>query len=814
MKRIAFIALFSLACMVSGFSQEARIRKADWHFGRLEYSQALKIYEHIAQKHDSIAHVLERLADCYRLTNQPVAAEIWYKKALDRGAKNPQLCYNYHLVLKNNKKYAEADAWHKEYLALKGAETIVGQDPYTLIAKLKADSARILIAPVEINTQYTEFGAAYYGDQMVFSSSRVKTEALKSKYAWNDEPFLDLYLANRNNDDSLTRITDFSPELNSPFHEGPVVFSSDLKTIYFTRNNYLVRGKDENRVNRLKIYTSSLENGKWKQQAELPFNSADFSCGHPALAADNRTLIFSSDMPGGFGNTDLYVTEFNGGSWSTPRNLGGVVNSEGNEMFPFIHPDGTLFFSSTGHLGLGGLDIFYSLPDENGNYTSPVNVGYPLNSSLDDFAFVLGNDKIKGYLSSNRTDFQDDIFRFVIMPKPPLAIKDSLTTFKNARFIKIPPMKNDLVGDCKLIYISEFAPKSTSGGEVITGADSSILIYTPTTDFFGIDTIPYTICDTISRFRGCSKSLIIINVLNRNFVVKGTVTDKFTKELLPDARVLLKKVSTGDTTEFFTASDGKYLFNLEENTDYELWFSKEYYYPFTATITTRNMTSDTIVQDAPLEMMPYLLECKVVYKGSEMPVPDVDVRLFTTEAIKMGEAKTDTAGMCSFGLEARSSYYVYFQNDSFFNKTVSVTTQDKKPGTIRVKEVIELEPKQLGLAFSLNIYFDLSKWNIRPDAKKELDEKLLTFLNNNPSIKIELSAHTDSRGSAESNETLSQKRAESAVNYLISQGIDPNRLVAKGYGEYRLVNGCKDGVRCTEKQHQENRRVEITVLEY
>lgn len=274
------------------------------------------------------------------------------------------------------------------------------------------------IKNIEVNTKYSDFGATFYGYyKLIYTSAKRGLGNNSAIWKDNNQPFLDLYLADINPSGEISNSKRLSEIINSKFHEGTVAFSKDLKTIYFTRDNYFNNKKlkdKENYVN-LGIYVSRLDkNGNWSNLASLPFNHKDYSSGHPSLSPDGKRLYFSSDMPGGNGKTDLYYVEIKSdGNVGFPINLGPKINSKGHDKFPFISDDNTLYFSSDGRKGLGKLDI-YKINLNDANQLEPIALEAPINSISDDFAFVIDFNNNKGYFSSNRDGGKgdDDIYYF------------------------------------------------------------------------------------------------------------------------------------------------------------------------------------------------------------------------------------------------------------------------------------------------------------------------------------------------------------------------------------------------------------------
>ena len=275
---------------------------------------------------------------------------------------------------------------------------------------------QILLKNLKINTKYSEFGPVFNGDGTVVFASAADTGVFKTrKYKWNNQPFLDLYEAStQGNGYDLGGIKKLSKEVNTKQHEASVAFSPDGRTMYFTRNNdQRKKRKKKKNINHLKIFAAQWIEGKWGSPKEVSFNSENYSTGHPALTPDGKQLYFVSDMPGGYGHTDIYVVDIGeNGGFSEPRNLGPEINSNRKEMFPFVSED-KIYFSSDRKSGLGGLDIYQS-SIVNGSLENPVNLGKPYNSIRDDFSFALKSGENEGYLASNRKGGKgdDDIYYF------------------------------------------------------------------------------------------------------------------------------------------------------------------------------------------------------------------------------------------------------------------------------------------------------------------------------------------------------------------------------------------------------------------
>jgi outer membrane protein OmpA-like peptidoglycan-associated protein len=272
------------------------------------------------------------------------------------------------------------------------------------------------IKNLDINTPLSDFGPAFYENQLIFSSPSKEKKNTKN-YNWTKQPYLDLYVAKIENNQVDNVVTPFSETLNSKLHEANVNFSNDGKTVYFTRNNSIngKRKTDKNKITHLSIYKAEFVDGVWTNIQSLPFNSTNYSTMHPSLNKENNRLYFSSDMPGSIGSFDIFYTLIDkNGNFGNPINLGPEINTKNREQFPFITDNNVLYFSSDGHTGFGLLDVFMSEFKKN-TFTRPLNVGLPVNTNADDFSFVIDEKNNRGFFSSNRPDGKgdDDIYGFL-----------------------------------------------------------------------------------------------------------------------------------------------------------------------------------------------------------------------------------------------------------------------------------------------------------------------------------------------------------------------------------------------------------------
>ena len=646
------LTLVLAVCIVSAAYSQSSLQKAQELKNNYEFQKAIDEYTKCFSSYTATSEDMRELVECYNMVNDLVSAEIWLKIIINSGDYLASDVWNYACALKSEGKYSEAIEQFQFYSLMENG------DDKIKIAK-QIDGCNLALQWIEdpgyfdvtneksLNSENSEFGLIKLGNNYVITSDR-KTGTVKPNelYGWTGKPYLKLYTTQASG--SAMAVSSFSKidALNNDYHNGPGIYDANSTNFYFTRTkmvkvtkepingdptSWIDKSESPDFVNRLEIYLSDYSYGVWLPPVPFDFNNVEeYSVGHPAITADGQTLYLVSDMPGGYGGTDIYYCEkLSNGNWSAPKNAGSDINTDGKEVFPFIDDAGTLFFSSDGHAGMGGLDIFKSVGQKN-SWSYPENMKCPINSSKDDFSIYFTEPEIYGYFASNRDGGlgDDDIYSF------------------------------------------EYAPP---------------------------------------------KSLILAVV---------------TKEKLDDNSIV------------------------------------------------------------------------------EFPMIDLALTNISEESVEA--YKTDKAGHLYVELDCPNSYELKGIKDGYFSQSKLFETKCKtRHDTVFVELVFERIVIDKPIALK-NIYYDFDKWYIRPDAAKELDN-LVSILKLNPDINIELGSHCDSRGTNEYNEVLAQNRAEAAVKYIISQGIDVARITAKGYGKRVLVNNCTEKITCSEAQHQLNRRTEFKV---
>ncbi len=730
MKKI-IVTLFLITTLITN-AQSVKEKIADKRFTNLEFASASEMYEELSNSRRPKTKYYVRAGESNFMVGNYKKAQVYYDKAYANTGMTDVDLYNYYQVLKYNSSYTKATEVFGK----------INDNQYKLIRdniskkklaieELKKDSSNYTLKSLAINSDGNDFSPYILNNEMYFLSSRRNTSLSSRKYGWDDSYYLDIYKAYVDGNDVKSEHT-ASENLKTKYHEGPLCFTKDGNTEFITRNNF-VKKKDKNNKVNLKIFIRKKEGDKWGAFTEFPFNSDDYTCEHPAVSGDGKTLYFVSDMPGTLGSLDIWVSTFENNTWTKPQNLGQSVNSEGREAFPQLFEDEVLFYASDGKVGLGGLDIFYTVPAGDA-YFEAQNLGYPVNTQFDDFGFY-AKTTTTGYLSSNRNDkTKDDIYSFV--SKRPI-ISSAI------QFVALDKLSKEIIPNADVVLIDE------------TGKPA----YTAKTN---------------------DKGEVKFNVIpGKGFKVKTT------KDGYKESVTLLKEEEVAE---------------LSGKKPKELLVEKKI-------IGLLGLIADA--DDlSPIE-------------GVKVTITDAftnkEFKSFTTD--KEGDFRhiyTDKK------IGDDMSYIVKLEREGYITKVQPVELSVKKEGYILLHEFLNTKMYKIKLGADLGkmidlkpIYFDLGKSNIRPDAATELN-KIVNLLSENPSINIELASHTDCRGSAASNLSLSDKRAKSSAAYIVSKGIGNTRITGKGYGESKLVNDCKcEGAvkpKCDEEVHAQNRRTEFKIV--
>jgi outer membrane protein OmpA-like peptidoglycan-associated protein/tetratricopeptide (TPR) repeat protein len=422
LKRIFILSLILFSVTI-GYSQKSAIKKASNKYSNLEYIDAIDVYLRVAKRGFESEELFQKLANSYYFNANYIEAEKWYAKLfkLNSLQEDPIYYLRYSQSLKANGNDELSKEMYNHFIKKRGiSENTVfttSQDYLNIIA---VNSNRYHLEPASFNSELSEYGGRLFEDKLLFSTTRRAKSYSKTIDKWSNDYFFDIWYAQLNKDGSLKEAKRMRNGMNSKYHDASPEISKDKRFVYITRTNTTPKIKIERKQrSNLKIYRATINSdGIFSNYEDLSINGDTYSTANPTLSYDGKTLYYASNQPGGFGQTDIYKVAINeDGSLGLPENLGPAINTKGRESFPFITANNELYFASDGHLGLGGLDVFYV--DLNQNVLQMVNVGAPINNQADDFAFYLDNGN-KGVFSSNREggSGNDDIY--IIEEKTPI----------------------------------------------------------------------------------------------------------------------------------------------------------------------------------------------------------------------------------------------------------------------------------------------------------------------------------------------------------------------------------------------------------
>ncbi len=592
--------LFLFAC--ESIHAQAKLKAANRQFENMSYIDAIRLYEeflHDAKDPTTRREGLKKLAYSYRKMQDSRNAERAYADLLRDYPDIESENYLYYAQsLASNQKYKESQKYYSFYGEKQTADLRAKRFTISLMDmnRFYRDSSSYKVQYLPINSRQADFSPMFYKGGLVFCSGRDEGGSIKRVFSWNQTPFLDLYFVSDTSqlsihnglqtaqalggmsasnsdtpvlDEKLTKVEEFSRVLNTKYHEGPMTFFKGEQKAVLTRNNYNKGRSRESKdgTNRLKLYTADLVKDVWANVKELPFNSDEYSTGHPALTPDNTKMYFVSDMPGGYGGTDLYIVEYNNGTWGTPVNLGKEVNTEGNEMFPYIDENGNLYFSSDGHEGLGGLDLFYAEMKEGITYKGIVNLGAPLNSEKDDFGLITDSGRNSGFFASNRKRgiHDDNIYSFKRECRPlNLIVYDAAT--------KIPLENVDI--------------RSVINGEnqdlKVSGLDGSTSVCLQTESEYEFKAIKEgyemnSIRYSTKSNTGQKTTLEVYLDKSNSSVLKGIVKSELNQTPISGVEVTLENQKDKTKQRVVTGKDGGYEFEVKPGADHKLTAHKDKY---------------------------------------------------------------------------------------------------------------------------------------------------------------------------------------------------------------------------------------------
>ena len=616
-----------------------------------------------------------------------------------------------------------------------------------------------------INTATLDFSPTFHKDGIVFLSNNLIQGKDKMFDDNIQQKTMSLFIARYDTKKTLRTPEPFAIELVSQVHEGPLTFEKNYKTVYMSRNNHKEsNGKAkyaDDDVDYMKVFVSQLGDKGWSTPKEMALNAPASDACHPTLSSDGKRLYFSSNRPGGYGGMDLYFCEKVKDEWSEPRNMGNKINSKNNDVFPFVHEDGTLYFSSNRLGGEGDLDIYYCTVDKSSKvgqgFDPPLSMGAPFNSDKDDFGFILNDEQKIGYFSSTRDGGKglDDIYSFVLPDK-----MRQLTLVVLDRKTRTPLSKSEIC-------------TTNTGTQVPTAQSATSTCDKIVTDAHGKAILPLNFKDnyflTINQTGYNAEQTTILN------------TDKNTEIIiLMDKKAGLPRPFTLIVLDSKTKMPIKnaeiYLANPEQNT---------------GTTCEKQQTDD---------------KGKAVLSVLNTHTYSIKINKTNYKPVQAGIIKNDTRNEITVFMDSNAEV-------AAVQPTQPVKTEPTKPTpVVKNSKLIELPDSDYDQVYYLrHIYYDYDKATLRADGQFIVDS-LIEILSHFPEMEIEMAAHTDSRGNAKYNQALSERRVASVVQSLQNKSISPSRFRPVAYGKGKMIE-CPPGVKCTEEMlHQLNRCTEIKLI--
>jgi outer membrane protein OmpA-like peptidoglycan-associated protein len=621
---------------------------------------------------------------------------------------------------------------------------------------------QIEMVPLEqLNTKSFEFAPVYYNTGIVFVEAREKNRFIDPK---SGQAYLDLMFAEIGPNNTTGKAVSFSPNIRTQFHEGPCTFSADGSELFFTRSSLSggtgIEGKDGEV--QLKIYHATKGAEDWENIVELPFCSDQYSVAHPTLSEDGNYLVFTSDMPGGQGGRDLWMVNRLNGEWSIPINLGPQINSKGNERYPFLHSDGYLIFSSDGYSGKGGLDLYVSkwISD---HFSGFQHLSAPFNSNSDDLGLIISPDGKSGFMASDRKPTQG---------------KDDLYAWTSPQSIF-----------CSTLAPMELIHELTVRNEEMQGIENAYVWLIPMTQEGPTDHKEYFSTELVPKPGG-----------EGNFYLKWSVGDTLSKA----------------TADAITSSIGRASLFSAPKATYVLVVQHDGYVPYVEVFPQDVLPADVVLKKIAAPSTKCFNTQFVVYNEIGDVLLNGAAVTLDGNCIKGIKLYTDDNGKAMYCIPEKCMVKVTIEQEGYAPHAFTFTSEEEELWSVYLKSSEGLTgpaaPIASGTIIVLdNIYYDFNKSEIRKGEAGELIA-LADQLKKYPDLKIELTSHTDTRGTADYNMELSQRRSESSKSYLLLLGINASRILTKAAGETQPRNKCVDDVPCSEAEHQFNRRTEVKII--
>lgn len=711
-----------MVLVVSAFTLRAgdlNLETADDLYSRLAYNKAAVFYTKYLKKNSDI-DVWMKLATCYDKTNNYESLATTLDSVVNHpDVQQHDIAYvEYADVLQILGKKEEAAKWYQKYLDRHPEDTRAKLQLMASQSEMKDESDRYFLENMEFNTPSFEYAPNFLNGAFVYTSTNSEGNTSVKEHNWTGGSYSDLKQYDWDTFNVFFIFNEMD-HLNTKYDDGPFVVDPVDGRIYYTRNNYdptkKLNKKDfgfDDNMN-LKIYVADHRLGDIDNVREFEHNFGEYNTGHPAISPDGAYLVFTCDIPdsNAVGGRDLYYCSRDSNGWSAPTLLTPAINTEGDELFPYFHKDGSLYFASDGLGSYGGLDIFKADIDfSNNELTSLEHLSYPINTSYDDFGIVFSNET-DGFFTSDRPTGKghDDIYSF---------------------------------------------------------KDNTILL-------------------------------------------RGIVLNKETDEILPGSFISVGdqevKILEGETNE-----EARFETRVHKNKVYDLFADEDYFHSTTMQVNTGKYKGNLPIE-VTLRLQPIEYNVLVLDIATNQPISGavVDVNFnCEQEAINVITRSRGTHELpvykdCEYSFKAKADGYLA-------EYLVWQSPKEDQDETV----IIYLKEIEIGQTIVLkNIYYDFDESYLRLEESFEDLEKVYNFLRDNPELIVKINSHTDARGSKLYNEGLSQRRAQSVVDHLVGRNISRDRLKAEGFGERQLINHCSDGVKCSEEDHQLNRRTEFQVVD-
>lgn len=583
-----FQKLFTLVfCffLLSTLNAQSSLRKANKQYELYAFNLAIKSYKKVLDRHPNNTEALGRIADCYRHLNQMEEAATYYDKAVRQSKVDDLFFYQYGLVLKALGRYDEAKQWFIRFAEKYPVNGNQFAESCDFARARQHDPPTFEVKPEFLNSAAADFGPMYFEEgQIIYVSGRSDlSRSNKKKSEFVGTPNNQLMLTRSDLNGFLKEPTLLLGTSGNPTNQGPLAYSPDGKFAVITKNNF-VDGTRQIPSSGLEmsLHISEISaDGNFASQIPFPYNGSGYSTGYPSFSADGNSLYFASDRPDGFGGFDLYVSFRVGNSWSAPENLGSAVNTQGNEISPFV-TDNTLFFASDWHIGFGGFDVFQA-NQSNGRWTSVSHAGTGINSSRDDFGMIFNAETRKGYFVSNRLGGKgsEDIYQ-VNMESNDMVIN------------VINSISGEAIDNARLDF--------TSCGQGVFRTNQNGMFRWAILD--GVDCAP-----VVTKEGYISKTFRITEISQKNIEVfltkegeafRGRVVNANTGTILEGVNVRATNLATNHNLEAFSNINGEYNLAIEPDKTYVMRFSKVGYQELNWTITTSGFDNDRVLQTVSL----------------------------------------------------------------------------------------------------------------------------------------------------------------------------------------------------------------------